>query len=104
MLEDIPSAISIQRDSGQLYKSYYECVEEDLRKEHPNDLIEQCPACGVSAILHGAHYCEACFTEIEWIECSSCGGEYYQLSEPTPDQDGGCPFCNRTDMDLGENP
>jgi len=62
---DIVASIRYQR-----LDEYGKFVESFLQEKYPNSLLQQCPSCSTKSVIH--NYCEACFEELESIECPSC--------------------------------
>jgi hypothetical protein len=57
------------------HEEYARFIEVFLREKHGEKPLPSCPACLVRAVV--GSLCEACFTELDSIECPNCGDKAY---------------------------
>jgi hypothetical protein len=69
---DVVAAIRYTR-----LQEYGDFVELFLREKHGDRWFASCPACGVQAVVSAK--CEACFTELESIDCPNCQEEGHYI-------------------------
>ena len=104
--------LAIERRTGKAFNEYFDDFIEDRRYvfdaihyskiEEYQDYIEHllkdkgyswdlpyCPCCAAKAVI--GYRCEVCFEEVEEVECSNCGDEFYIERSAPVDQE--CPEC-----------
>lgn len=68
---------------------YGQLIGKLVQDQHPGRYLEDCPNCGVGAVLDG--HCEACFEDIKEVTCRQCEEEFLTISGfPFPQH---CPQC-----------
>jgi hypothetical protein len=70
---DVVAAIRYTR-----LEEYGDFVAAFLKEKYPDRHLPECPSCGVQAVVQST--CEACFTELDHIQCSQCGEAVYFMA------------------------
>lgn len=73
------------------HPQYEKMIESLLGEQEPSYMLQQCPVCGVSAVI--SHHCEACFEDLELATCHTTGCEtefLYSRHDPNSHK---CPEC-----------
>jgi hypothetical protein len=70
---DVVAAIRYTR-----LEEYGSFVATFLEEKYPNQRLPECPSCGVQAVVWST--CEACFTELDHVQCSECGEDAYFMA------------------------
>jgi len=75
------------------YDRYFRYVEQAVAEESPRQTVDECPYCGSAAVLSTGTSCEACYLEVERVECPSCGCEFIAEPVSAGSKRDTCPNC-----------
>jgi DNA-directed RNA polymerase subunit RPC12/RpoP len=75
---------------------YQKFVELFLREKYTNQSLPECPLCGAAAVVSSE--CEACFEDLDKMECAECGKTIYFFQAGFTDVEVQCAACGHREI------
>ena len=75
---------------------YRQLVELFLLEKYPNQIMPECPCCGVSAVVFSR--CEACYEDLDETKCVECDETIFFFQGGFEGIEVQCPACGHADI------